>query len=218
MISVARCPIPWTPRSLRVWGSNSNFNMPTSSCRNPKKHTNVILSPPRRISHFLPLAKARSFGCRLRMTLRHSLRRGRTKVRVRQGEQLVYTAAEVIPDDERQIEQTENQISLLLGKNPGPVARSSLIAMERPPPEVPAGLTSVLLERRPEITATKAPHWRACSRVPEGPGPTCRSLRSRFLPPDGSALRWNWLRRRSEARWHNTKTRFKQDFAMSQMR
>src|SRR5215831_11931889 len=68
---------------------------------------------------------------------------------------LVYTAAEVIPDDERQIVQTENQISLLLGKNPGPVARSSLIAMERPPPEVPAGLTSALLERRPDIQAAE---------------------------------------------------------------
>src|SRR5215470_13108421 len=78
-----------------------------------------------------------------------------TLLDVRQGEQLVNTAAEVIPDDERQIEQTENQISLLLGKNPGPVARSSLIAMERPPPEVPAGLTSVLLERRPEIQAAE---------------------------------------------------------------
>ena len=43
-----------------------------------------------------------------------------TLLDVRQGEQLVYTAAEVIPDDERQIEQTENQISLLLGKNPDP--------------------------------------------------------------------------------------------------
>ena len=78
-----------------------------------------------------------------------------TLLDVRQGEQLVNTAAEVIPDDERQIEQTENQISLLLGKNPGPVARSSLIAMERPPPEVPAGLTSALLERRPDIQAAE---------------------------------------------------------------
>src|SRR5438094_259482 len=39
----------------------------------------------------------------------------------RQGEQLVYTAAQSIPDTERQIEQTENQISLLLGRNPAPV-------------------------------------------------------------------------------------------------
>src|SRR5204862_7226503 len=44
-----------------------------------------------------------------------------TMLDVRQGEQLVYTAAEVIPDDERQIEQTENLISLLLGKNPGAI-------------------------------------------------------------------------------------------------
>jgi multidrug efflux system outer membrane protein len=78
-----------------------------------------------------------------------------TLLDVRQGEQLVYTAAEVISDDQRQIEQTENQISLLLGKNPGPVDRASLIATERPPPEVPAGLTSALLERRPDIQAAE---------------------------------------------------------------
>jgi NodT family efflux transporter outer membrane factor (OMF) lipoprotein len=78
-----------------------------------------------------------------------------TLLDVRQGEQLVYTAAEVISDDQRLIEQTENQISLLLGKNPGPVDRSSLIATERPPPEVPAGLTSALLERRPDIQAAE---------------------------------------------------------------
>jgi outer membrane protein, multidrug efflux system len=74
-----------------------------------------------------------------------------TLLDVRQGEQLVYTAGEVIPDDERQIEQTENQISLLLGRNPGLVARANLLTMERPLPEVPAGLTSALLERRPDI-------------------------------------------------------------------
>jgi outer membrane protein, multidrug efflux system len=78
-----------------------------------------------------------------------------TLLDVRQGEQLVYTAGEVIPDDERQIEQTENQISLLLGRNPGPVARANLLTMERPPPEVPVGLTSALLERRPDIQAAE---------------------------------------------------------------
>jgi len=74
-----------------------------------------------------------------------------TLLDVRQGEQLVYTAGEVIPDDERQIEQTENQISLLLGKIPGPVARGNLLTAQQTPPEVPAGLTSALLERRPDI-------------------------------------------------------------------
>jgi outer membrane protein, multidrug efflux system len=74
-----------------------------------------------------------------------------TMLDVRQGEQLVYSAAETIPDIERQIEQTEDQISLLLGKNPAGVTRGlSLIAQEQPP-AVPPGLPSSLLERRPDI-------------------------------------------------------------------
>ena len=78
-----------------------------------------------------------------------------TLLDVRQGEQLVYTAAEIIPDDERQIEQTENLISFLLGKNPGPISRASLLTAQQTPPEVPAGLTSALLERRPDIQAAE---------------------------------------------------------------
>ena len=42
---------------------------------------------------------------------------------VRQSEQLVYGAAASIPDLERRIEQQENFISILLGKNPGPIVR-----------------------------------------------------------------------------------------------
>src|SRR5678815_6063895 len=69
-----------------------------------------------------------------------------TLLNVRQGEQLVYTATEVISDDERLIEQTENLISLLLGRTPGPVARSSLVTAQQTNAEVPAGLSSALLE------------------------------------------------------------------------
>jgi multidrug efflux system outer membrane protein len=47
-----------------------------------------------------------------------------TLLDVRQAEQLVYGAAELLLNAERLIEQTENQISLLLGRNPGPVIRS----------------------------------------------------------------------------------------------
>ena len=78
-----------------------------------------------------------------------------TLLDVRQGEQLVYGAAESIPNAERQIEQTENQISLLLGRNPGPVTRSRLLTEQQTPPEVPAGLPSSLLERRPDIQAAE---------------------------------------------------------------
>jgi hypothetical protein len=42
---------------------------------------------------------------------------------VRQAEQLVFTAAETIPDLEGQIEQQENFLSTLLGNDPGPIAR-----------------------------------------------------------------------------------------------
>jgi multidrug efflux system outer membrane protein len=78
-----------------------------------------------------------------------------TLLDVRQGEQLVYGAAQTIPSTEQQIEQTENQISLLLGKNPGPVTRGRSLTEQQTSPEVPAGLPSKLLERRPEIQATE---------------------------------------------------------------
>jgi multidrug efflux system outer membrane protein len=70
---------------------------------------------------------------------------------VSQSEQLVYTASETIPDLERQIEQQENALSILLGENPGPIARGLPITEQPVPESVPAGLPSELLERRPDI-------------------------------------------------------------------
>ena len=69
----------------------------------------------------------------------------------RQAEQLVAAAAENIPDLERRIQQQENYISTLLGNNPGPIARGLPLIEQPHPPEVPAGLPSSLLERRPDI-------------------------------------------------------------------
>src|SRR5258708_18298220 len=75
---------------------------------------------------------------------------------VRQSEQLVYTAAETIPDLERQITQQENSLSILRGDNPGPAPRG-LSLTERPnPPIIPVGLPSELLERRPDIREAEA--------------------------------------------------------------
>src|SRR5207253_3653709 len=78
-----------------------------------------------------------------------------TLLDLRQSEQLVYTAAETIPALQLEIEQTENQISLLLGNPPGEIMRGLSLTEQVVPPEVPAGLPSALLERRPDIRAAE---------------------------------------------------------------
>ena len=70
---------------------------------------------------------------------------------VRQAEQLVFSAAATIPDLERRIDQQENFISILLGRNPETVARGRKLIDQPHPLEVPAGLPSSLLARRPDI-------------------------------------------------------------------
>jgi outer membrane protein, multidrug efflux system len=70
---------------------------------------------------------------------------------VSQAEQLVYTASETIPDLERQIQQQENLLSILLGENPGPIARGRALTEQSLPQNVPAGIPSELLERRPDV-------------------------------------------------------------------
>ncbi len=72
-------------------------------------------------------------------------------VDVRQAEQLVFGARATIVDLQRRIEQQENFISLLLGNNPGPVSRGRSLTEQPHPPDIPAGLPSALLERRPDI-------------------------------------------------------------------
>jgi multidrug efflux system outer membrane protein len=70
---------------------------------------------------------------------------------VRQSEQLVYTASSEVPDLQRQIAQQENAISILLGNNPGDIPRGLKLTEQPHAPDVPAGLPSSLLERRPDI-------------------------------------------------------------------
>ena len=79
-----------------------------------------------------------------------------TMLDVRQAEQLVYQASQTIPDTERAIEQTENQISLLLGNSPGSIPRGRPLSQQEQPQAVPADLPSSLLERRPDIRAGEA--------------------------------------------------------------
>ena len=59
--------------------------------------------------------------------------------------------AAVIPDFESQVVAQENAINLLLGRNPGPIARGVTLAEQYDPPQVPAGIPATLLERRPDL-------------------------------------------------------------------
>ena len=70
---------------------------------------------------------------------------------VHQAEQLVYTASTEISALEQQVEQQENFLSILLGQNPGDIPRGQALTEQHQPPEVPPGLPSSLLERRPDI-------------------------------------------------------------------
>jgi NodT family efflux transporter outer membrane factor (OMF) lipoprotein len=88
-----------------------------------------------------------------------TLRRNRgasTSLDVRQAEELLYTATSQIAAAERQIEQTENLLSLLVARNPGPIVRGKALTDFALPPEIPAGLPSALLERRPDIRRNEA--------------------------------------------------------------
>ena len=75
---------------------------------------------------------------------------------VRQAEQLLYAATSEIPQLEQQIQQQENAIALLLGENPGPISHRDANALAPPPQDLPPGLPSQLLERRPDIQQAEA--------------------------------------------------------------
>ena len=82
----------------------------------------------------------------------HAQRRGATSLLdVRQAEQLVHSAPAQIVDLERQTELQENAITVLLGRNPGPLERGRSLIDQPHSPELPAGLPSALIERRPDI-------------------------------------------------------------------
>ena len=75
---------------------------------------------------------------------------------VRQAEQLLYAATSEAPQLEEQIQQQENAIAVLLGENPGPFVHRDTSALAPPPQDLPTGIPSQLLERRPDIQEAEA--------------------------------------------------------------
>jgi multidrug efflux system outer membrane protein len=74
-----------------------------------------------------------------------------TKLDVLQAQQVLDSANATIPDLERLIAQEENAISILLGNYPQAVPRGRPLVEQSLPPEVPPGMPSSLIERRPDI-------------------------------------------------------------------
>lgn len=74
-----------------------------------------------------------------------------SKLETTSAEGMLATVAANIPEFERQIALKENQINVLLGRNPGHVDRNASLLQQNIPPEIPAGIPSALLERRPDI-------------------------------------------------------------------
>ena len=91
----------------------------------------------------------------LRIILLRAERGVSNNLELRQAEELVYAAGEVIPKTELAIGQQENFLSVLLGRNPGPIARGLELTEQQMPVEVPAGLPSDLLVRRPDILSAE---------------------------------------------------------------
>ena len=87
----------------------------------------------------------------LRLTRARQERGVGTNLDVRQAEQLLYIARGQVASTERAIALEEHALSLLLGRAPGGIDRGRAIEALSVPPQVPAGLPSSLLERRPDI-------------------------------------------------------------------
>jgi NodT family efflux transporter outer membrane factor (OMF) lipoprotein len=82
-------------------------------------------------------------------------------------ENLLYGARAVVPEAKRAIEQKENQISVLLGRNPGPITRGKSLLQQNLTVTVPPGLPSSLLERRPDIRFAEQQLVAANARIGE---------------------------------------------------
>lgn len=65
-------------------------------------------------------------------------------------------AASAVPLYQRQVAQTENALGILLGRSPGPITVGTELDQQELPPDIPVGLPSMLMERRPDVLQAEA--------------------------------------------------------------
>lgn len=85
-----------------------------------------------------------------------------SKLEVSRAELALRSVTADIPEIERQIALKENEINTILGRNPGPVTRTTTLLAQQMPVEIPVGLPSSLLERRPDVREAEQ-HVRAAN-------------------------------------------------------
>jgi multidrug efflux system outer membrane protein len=83
----------------------------------------------------------------------------------RQAEELLHTAQANLPELRRQVAMQENALSILLGHNPENIDRGTDISKQPHPLEVPTGIPSELLDRRPDIRQAEAKLIAANARI-----------------------------------------------------
>lgn len=106
-----------------------------------------------------------SFGDSLKI-FRQRLEGGvASKLETASAEALLENAKATMTDLEQQIVLQENQLDVLLGRNPGPIARGQLSLQAEEAPAIPAGLPSALIERRPDIREAEQALRAANARV-----------------------------------------------------
>ncbi len=88
-----------------------------------------------------------------------------SRLQVTRAEAALAAAEGTLSDVDRQIAEKENEICVLIGRNPGPVARAVPGKEMNPPPTVPAGIPSQLLERRPDIREAEQNLRSASARI-----------------------------------------------------
>jgi len=92
-----------------------------------------------------------SFGVSLKLFTQRLQGGVASKLETDRAEAAMASTAATIPELERQIALTENQINVLLGRNPGSIPHDAKLLGEIIPPDIPVGLPSALLERRPDV-------------------------------------------------------------------
>lgn len=88
-----------------------------------------------------------------------------SRLQVTRAQAALSAAEGTLNDIERQVAEKENQICVLIGRNPGPVQRTVPGKEMNPPPTVPAGIPSQLLERRPDIREAEQNLRSASARI-----------------------------------------------------